>query len=202
MAARQPEEALCGGTGLLVKARFRAAIIALAVVAGVGCGRAMDGTDDAPRFDDSAPSLDALGKEVLTSLTRADTARLERYRLTEHEHNDVVWPELPASAPEVNFPIDYAWLNIVNRNQRGLARIIPQFADRGLGFQDVQCRGETEGFASFSVHTDCWIVFSADGSPELWEAQIFKDVLERGGGFKIFRYYDAEPHAYRGAARP
>jgi hypothetical protein len=158
--------------------------------------------DRALRFENAAPSLDVLGSQVLALLTRSDTIGLERFRLTEHEHNDVVWPELPAAAPEVNFPIDYAWTNIQNRNRRGLARILPMFADRSLGFQDVQCRGETEHFATFSVRTDCWVVFVAGDAPVRWEAQVFKDVLERGGGYKIFRYYDEEPRPYRGSAAP
>ena len=40
---------------------------------------------------------------------------------------------------------------------------------------------------------------SGHGKPELrtrgrlYQIQLFKDVLERGSGYKIFRYYDADP---------
>jgi hypothetical protein len=136
---------------------------------------------------------------VLSALVRGDLATLEGFRLTEHEHNDVVWPELPASAPEVNYPLDFAWQNIQMRNARGLERILPIYRDRDLGFQRVECRGETEHFETFRVLTDCWVVFAAGHRPALFEAQIFKDVLVRGGGLKIFRYYDGEPRL-RGAA--
>lgn len=192
-------------------ARVFATIILFAAMAVSGCGWSSDATDGPTdgsyhdgslRFDGSAPSLDALGREVLTSLSRANTTRLEGYRLSEHEHNDVVWPELPASAPEVNFPMDYAWSNIENRNRKGLVRIIPRFADRALAFREVQCRGETERFVSFAVRTDCWVVFVTGDTLEEWEVQVFKDVLERGDGFKVFRYYDAEPRRYRREARP
>lgn len=152
------------------------------------------------RLDNSVPTLDALGEHVLTGLSRQDTAALNTVRLTETEHNEIVWPELPASAPDVNFPVDYAWTNIQNRNTRGLSRLLNYFADRDLGFQRVECRGGLEVFETFAVETDCFVVFTVDHGPGLWEAQLFKDVLVRGGGHKIFRYYDEEPRPYRGSA--
>ena len=152
------------------------------------------------RLDNALPTLDALGERVLTGLVRQDTVALNTVRLTETEHNSIVWPELPASAPEVNFPVDYAWTNIQNRNTRGVSRLLTYFVDRDLGFQKVECRGGLEMFETFAVKTDCFVVFTVDYRPSLWEAQLFKDVLVRGGGHKIFRYYDEEPRPYRGAA--
>ncbi len=156
------------------------------------------------RLDGAMPGLSALGEHVLAALANQDTAALNTVRLTETEHNEVVWPELPASAPEVNFPVDYAWSNIQNRNARGLGRLLPLFANRDLGFQRVECRGGVEEFETFAVETDCVVVFTLHGGPRLWEAGLFKDVLVRGGGYKIFRYYDEEPRPYRGpvATRP
>lgn len=176
------------------------------VLVASACSRTAVASSDAEhgslRLEDAQPTLDALGSHVLLSLTHQDTAALNRVRLTEREHNDVVWPELPASAPEVNFPVDYAWTNIQNRNTRGLTRLLPLFAQRSAGFQRVECRGGVEAFETFSVHTDCYVVFTVDAGPELWEVQIFKDILVRGGGHKVFRYYDEEPRPYRGPARP
>lgn len=156
------------------------------------------------RFDGAAPTLDVLGEQVLTALRRGDRVGLQLVRLTEYEHNEVVWPELPAAATEVGFPLDYAWRNIENRNARGIERIIPLFEDRDVTVHRVECRGETEHFETFHVLTDCWVVFAAQDSLRLFEAQLFKDVLVRGGGHKIFRYYDEEPRAYTGgrATRP
>lgn len=174
----------------------------LLLPAASGCSDANAAADvaaaEALRFQGSHAALDLLGEQVLSSLVRADTAALQRVRLTRHEHDDIVWPELPASAPEVNFPLGYAWQNIEIRNGRALRRILPIYRDRALGFQRVECRGSTQTFESFHVLTDCWMVFTAE-SPQVYEAQVFKDVLVRGGGHKIFRYYDEEPRPYRGA---
>ena len=142
---------------------------------------------------DSAPSLDGLGRAVLAGLTQGERASVERHRLTEHEHNDVIWPELPASAPEVNFPLDYAWQNIQSRHRRSLARTRATLEGRNAAFRSVDCRGETQSFETFEVHTDCWVVFDLTDRGERFEVQLFKDVVARGGGYKYFRLYDEEP---------
>lgn len=188
LRSRAPAERVLG------RVRRWAALAAVALLA-AGCADALaesDAVDPSLRLEGSASSLDELGEHVLRALVDGDRATLEGYRLTERQHNEVVWPELPASRPEVNFPIDYAWRNIQSRNLRGVQRILPMYGGRDLTFRWVACRGEPQTFASFHVLTDCWVGFAADGR-EVWEAQLFKDVLVRGGGHKIFRYYDGEP---------
>jgi hypothetical protein len=157
--------------------------------------------DESAPFEESLESLDALGEAVLNALASRDRVALERLRLTELEHNEVVWPELPASAPEVNFPVDFAWSNIQMRNEVALQRIGSLFGDEPLVFRSVECRGGSEVFETFEVLTDCWVIFEREGVAHPYEAQIFKDVLVRGGGHKIFRYYDEEPRAYTGGER-
>ena len=144
----------------------------------------------------SAPSVEALARDALRGLAAADTALLNALRLTESEHNEVVWPELPASAPEIGFPVDLAWRNIQLRNTAALSRIGAWYRSNPVRYQVTECKGETREFATFDVHTDCWVLFLTTRG-ELLEAQLFKDVLERDGGFKIFRYYDELPRRAR-----
>lgn len=180
-----------------------AGLAVLLLLGSMGCGsaRADSEVDDAAlAFAGSQPTMEVLGRNVLDALVRQDASALEAVRLTETEHNEVVWPELPASAPQINFPVDYAWTNIENRNRRALTRLLPVFADGTFGFQGVECRGPTQTFETFSVRTDCHLLFVVDEKPELWEVQAFKDVLVRSGGYKIFRYYDEEPRRHRGPA--
>lgn len=185
--------------------RRTVAIPALMAVVLTACGGGADApsrtVDGSLRLEGSAATLDELGTGVLGALATGDTEALERFRLTEHQHNETVWPELPASAPEVNFPLDYAWQNIENRNRRALSRLVPLFSGRTPALQDVECRGETEVFDTFEVQTDCWLVFTDGTGPRSWEVQAFKDVLYRGGGLKVFRYYDEEPRPYGASAR-
>ncbi len=146
-------------------------------------------SDGGRRLPGSAGSLAELATTVLAGLAAADTLRLETVRLTEVEHNEMVWPELPASAPEVNYPVDLAWKNIRTRNRAALSDLFGVYEDRKLQFVDAECRGPTEAFESFVVHTDCWVTLRRDGelaSPQ----QIFKDVLDWDGELKIFRFYE------------
>jgi hypothetical protein len=93
-----------------------------------------------------------------------------------------------------------AWLNIQTRNRSAVARITPLYARRPARHLRTECRGATERFESFEVLTDCWVLFELEDEPPALEAQLFKDVLHRGGGYKIFRYYDDEPRASRAEA--
>lgn len=163
----------------------------LALVGAMSCGgpEALSGPD---AFAGSATSLAELADRVVSALTARDTASLNGLRLTMTEHNEVVWPELPAARPEVNFPVDFAWTNIQLRNRRALARLFPRLVGRAAEVDAVRRRGEVRTFETFRVHTDCWVRFRTAHGDEI-EAQLFKDVLERGGGFKIFRYYE-EPY--------
>ncbi|MDT8340049.1 MAG: hypothetical protein RQ751_00935 [Longimicrobiales bacterium] len=176
--------------------RWTAGVVALLLLG--GCGDS-GGTGPAagPPFPGSASSLAGLGERVLAGLTAGDTLALDAVRLSEREHNEVIWPELPAARPEVNFPVDLAWQNIQLRNRRDLGRILPWYLGRTPDFRSVQCRGERQEFASFAVLTDCYIVFATAAEGEL-EARVFKDVLVRNGGYKIFRYYDEAPRVHGG----
>ena len=157
----------------------------LAVATATACG------GERP-FHGSAGSLDELGREVLSAFEQGDREALESFRLTETEHNTVVWPELPAARGPSPFPVDLAWQNIQLRNARALPRVAQTLrATQPLEFENVVCVGETEPFETFVVHTDCLTRFVARGRP--YSVQLFKDVLERNGGLKIFRYYDEEP---------
>ena len=69
----------------------------------------------------------------------------------------------------------------------------------GQGADGVECEGEMQRFETFVVHTDCRVGYRSYG--RLYSHQIFKDALERNGGFKIFRYYDGDPELVTGSAQ-
>lgn len=171
------------GRGLRRAVRFR--VLSLAgLVAATGCG--------GQPFPGSSRTLDELGRGVLEAFRADDRQALEVFRLTETEHNTVVWPELPAARGEFPFPLDLAWRNIQLRNRRAIprARGVLRRAEP-LEFDSVECPGDTQVFETFVVHTDCHIRFRTRG--KLYRLQLFKDVIERNGGLKIFRYYDEDP---------
>lgn len=129
---------------------------------------------------------------MLAAFQQDDHEALDAFRLTEREHNEVIWPELPAAA--AGYPLDLAWRNIQMRNQRavpraagGLRRTIERSGTPE--FESVECGG-VESFDTFVVHTDCHVRFRAGDAA--YKVQLFKDVLVRNGGYKVFRYYDED----------
>lgn len=161
-------------------------LLGLAVFA---CGASP--TDDRPVLDGSVGSPEEVAREVLEAFSEQDTARLNRIRLTEREHNELVWPEQPASRPEANFPVDYAWKNIQTRNYAALERLLRLYGGKQLAYTGVECRGETREFESFEALMDCWVSFTVDG--ESWgPRQLFKHVIawKATGEHKIVRYYE------------
>lgn len=159
------------------------------VLAGLaGCD---GGPERAPRITGGAPSLDALGQEAWTALVAGDTAGLRRLRLTEREHNELVWPELPASASEAGFPVDFAWQNIRTRNAAAVADLLAVFGGSGARLLDTRCAGSAESYATFRILRECGLVLEwEDGTERRLEA--FRHVLEMDGRYKIFRYYSDE----------
>ncbi len=150
-------------------------------------------------FAGSAKSLDDLGATVLSAFEEGNPEALARVRLAESEHNQVIWPELPAA--QRGYPIDLAWQNIQLRNARSIpraGRVLQEM--RPLEFLSVQCEGETESFATFRVHTECHAHFRSRDRE--YRMQLFRHVAERHGGYKIFRYYDEDPELVPGTEPP
>jgi hypothetical protein len=136
-----------------------------------------------------APNLEELARVVVEAIGRSDTAALEALRLTEREHNELVFPRLPAGKPPQNFPVDVAWTNIRTRNSVAVLRLLARYGGQSLTFRDVACPGGTQRFEGFRVATDCVVRFAGAGGEEHREL-LFRHALSAGGRYKVFRYYD------------
>lgn len=179
---------------MIMNVRFPITISMLALLGAAGaCDRAPDESDAPPPpalgLSGGAEDLEALGRLVVEAVGRTDTAALEALRLTEHEHNDLVFPRLPAGQPPQNFPVDIAWANIRTRNSVAVLKLFERFGDRRLEFEAVECLGEPERFEGFEVVTDCWTEFS-DPDGNRHRVQLFRHALSADGRYKIFRYYN------------
>lgn len=139
-------------------------------------------------FPGSGSSLTDVGERVVRGLIGGDRISLGDLRLSREEYMEVVWPELPASNPDLNVPIEYVWADIETRDRSALIRLAPQFEGLPTELEDVACRGDVQEFETFRVHTDCWVTLRTPSGEQ--RIQLFKDVVERGAGYKLFRYYD------------
>lgn len=164
--------------------------IAILVSILLGCSSPAPEPESGPEaFSGWVATLEELGRRALAGVVAGDTTSLERIRLNEYEHNEVIYPEFPATE---SFPVEMAWQNIELRNYRDLSRQLAWFAGEPVEYRETFCRGETQEYRSFVALTDCWIAFDhAEHGP--LRVQLFKDVVVRGGRHKLVRYYDGAP---------
>jgi len=178
----------------MIQRRRLPALWGLAMIVAAGaCERTPDASGDpAPsslELTGGAADFESLARIVVEAIGRTDTAALEALRLTEHEHNDLVFPRLPAGQPPQNFPVDIAWANIRTRNSVAVLRLFERYGGKRLAFETVECVGETQRFEGFEVATDCWTEFT-DSDGNRHTAQLFRHTLSAYGRYKLFRYYD------------
>lgn len=163
-----------------------ALVIVAVLFASFGAARSpLDAREAEPSPD---LALRVYASDVLGALATGDTARLSGLLLTEAQHNKEVWPQLPAARPEIAFPVDEAWSNIQRRNRRAVARLLPYFRGRHPILRSAHCGGLQE-LQSFRVRTDCAVEFGLEDGTA-YRAVLFKDLVERDGTLRAFRYYD------------
>lgn len=136
-----------------------------------------------------APSVEALGREVVQALAAGDTAALEALRTTKHEHNTVLWPHFPAarsSGPAL------AWDNVQMRNAGARAEWIGAFRNRRVRFDGAECGGVVEEYGSFQILRGCSVtVMDLDGR-RAWTLRPFDRVVRMGRVHKVIRYVEVD----------
>jgi hypothetical protein len=153
------------------------------------CG---DGPSTAePRLTGGAPTLEELGSGVWNGIVARDAAALERLRLTEFEHNQLVWPEQSAAQePSAAANLDFWWQNIQLRNRAALDDLFAVYGGATLALRDVECIGDPQAYESFTALTDCRLTL--DGPTGPFRVEAFRYVVRMGGAHKVLRYYGDE----------
>lgn len=142
-----------------------------------------------PRLSGAAPTVDSLGAAVWAGLVTGDTAALRQLRLSEAEHNEIVWPEQPAAKqPSAQENLDFWWRNIEVRNRAALDNLFTRFRGSAMEFLAVDCPGEARSYDSFRALTGCVLVLAGQDGPARVAA--FRYVIEMDGVYKLVRYYD------------
>jgi hypothetical protein len=140
-----------------------------------------------PALAHTFSSEDALAERVLGALAARDITALQALPLSEGEFRDVVWPELPASRPDANVPLDYAWRTLAQNSRGHLAKTVHEHGGRRYRLLRVQFDGGSTSFRSFTVHRRARLVVrDAEGRER--QLRLFGSVLERDHEFKLFSY--------------
>lgn len=172
-------------------------LLALAPAACAGADASADASADADAsgapaaaaFDGGGvASLEALGRGVVAALAAGDTAALAAHRVTERDHNELLYPSFPAAREDPPFPAALAWENIQTRNAAALYGWLPAFRRDRPAFAGVECAGVPDRYPTFTIHQDCAVTLRrADGTTG--KATLFRSAVEMGGRFKVIRYH-------------
>lgn len=137
---------------------------------------------DPPRLTDGAPSLDALSRQFVAAVSARDTAAMHRLRVTARQHNELLWPELPAS--RLNMPVGFAWFNVNSRSVTGAAHVADRYGGSAYHVVRTDCRKGDTAYETFTVHGDCWVALRLENGQRL-DAKLFGSVVEMDGRYKI-----------------
>ena len=132
-------------------------------------------------------SPDALARALLDALAERDLARLRGLALSETEFSEHVWPELPASRPERNVPVDYAWEQMKQRSDGSLQQTMARYAGKRLVLVRTRFTGETTQYQSFAVSRDSEIIATDDTGREL-VLRLYGSAMVKDGRYKLFSY--------------
>lgn len=138
-------------------------------------------------LEHAQPSAGALGREVLTALSRRDTQRLADLALDEYEFRRRVWPGLPAARPERNVPVEYVWDDLQQKSRQMLTRTLARYGGVDYALDAVRFDGTTTDHGSYRVHRDA-ILIVREATGELRELRVLGSMLEHDGVWKVFSY--------------
>ena len=157
-------------------------VIAAASLLNSACGRAT-----AAPLEHTFSSPTDLARAVLAGVSTGDRHALEALALSEREFRERVWPELPASRPERNLPLDYIWEDLSQKSQGHLRRTLAQHGGRRYSLIGVEFVGETTSYPTFEVSRKAQLLVRDDAGQEQ-SLRLFGSVLRSGSEYKVFSY--------------
>lgn len=161
---------------------------ALALLAAAALGTVVYGwRAGPPPLQHTFDSPEQLARAVLDRLAARDRDGLAALALSDDEFRARVWPELPASRPERNVPVGFAWSGLHQKNRAHLAQTFAQHAGRRYELVSVRFRGDTTRYASFSVARQAELTVRDERGVE-HRLRLFGSVLSDGASCKLFSY--------------
>lgn len=132
-------------------------------------------------------SDDALARAVLDGIARKDGPGLLGLSVSKDEFENLVWPTLPISRPEVGMPLAYVWQDNFTKSRAYLAQTVERYGGRRYDLVDVEFDGETTEYGSYSVSRETILVVR-DERQEERHLRLFGSVIHQNGRSKVFSY--------------
>lgn len=134
----------------------------------------------------SFDTKEAAAQAALDAVWTRDSAALGRLSITQTEFQKHIWPQLPASAPDVGMPVDRAWADHLMKDDGFRAQLITEHSGRRLMLESIRFNGRPTTYGSFTIHPDTRVtVFDRDQRLEL---RLWGSMIESGGRWKIYSF--------------
>jgi hypothetical protein len=156
--------------------------VLLAALLSPACSRAK-----AAPLEHTFASPTDLANAVLAAVARNDRQTLEALALSDREFRERIWPELPASRPERNLPLEYVWGDLHQKSQGHLRQTLGQHGGRRYSLTELKFLGETTSYPTYDVSRKAELrVRNEHGEEQV--LRLFGSVLRSGSEYKIFSY--------------
>jgi hypothetical protein len=132
-------------------------------------------------------SPEALARAVLAALAGRKLETLRGLALSESEFRTIVWPKLPASRPERNVPVDYAWKDLRAKSDAHLRELVARWPDGGHELVSVEFHGGAADYGTFRVHRET-VLALRDATGRVQPARLYGSTIEMKGRCKVFSY--------------
>lgn len=140
-----------------------------------------------PALTDTQPSDQAVARAVLDAVAREDRDALMRLALTKEEFDEVVWPTLPASRPEVGMPRDYLWQDTFSKSRAYLATTLNELGSRRFELLRVEFEGPTTDNGVYSLSRKTRLVVRDSAGRES-TIRVFGSIIRQHGRSKVYSY--------------
>jgi hypothetical protein len=139
-----------------------------------------------PPLAHTAPSAEALGRELLAALGRGDERRLHELAISAEEFERHVWPQLPAARAERNLPAAYLWGDLVQKSKAHLKTLLARHRGRRFAFDGLRFDGQTSDYGTYQVHRRAvLLVADRTGRSEL---RVSGSFIHKDGRWKVLSY--------------
>lgn len=128
---------------------------------------------------------------LLIALEKKDTAALIGMMITEKEFKELLWWEFPASRPETNIPIEFAWDNHARNSSKGLRMALRDFGGKKLFYVSHRFEEGEDKYQSFIIHPKTRVTVADTTGKEI-EMKVFGSVVEMNGRYKLLSYRDRD----------
>lgn len=166
---------------MLERSVLGAVLVAATALGATACGdlEARSGLANARSSDE------AVAREVLDAIASEDRAAMERLLITEEEHRELLWDQLPEKS---TWSFDYVrWLNEHN-TRKAITRAFEKWGGTEFQLLGIEYRKGVEEYDGFTLHRGAILHVrrTADGAEGTME--LLDVLVERRGDWKPMNY--------------